>query len=80
MVNNGGQIYTSTDSGITWTAQASSQAWYGVASSSDGTKLVGAVYGGQLYTGSNLISGSQGTMATFQYAGNGQWVRMVQAP
>ncbi|QWR77393.1 hypothetical protein [Candidatus Magnetomonas plexicatena] len=37
-----GYIYTSADSGVTWTAQASagSRFWYGIASSSDGIKLV----------------------------------------
>jgi len=65
---------------LPWTARASSQNWYSVASSTDGTKLAAAVNGGQIYTGSSLISGLHGTMATFQYAGNGQWVRMIQAP
>ncbi len=46
----GGQIYTSTDSGLTWTAQATNQYWLSVASSADGTHLVAAVYGGQIYT------------------------------
>jgi hypothetical protein len=43
-----GQIYTSTDSGVTWTARTGSLgnlAWSSVASSADGTKLVAAVYG-----------------------------------
>jgi len=40
-----GQIYTSTDSGGSWTARASSLPWSSVASSADGTKLVAAVYG-----------------------------------
>jgi photosystem II stability/assembly factor-like uncharacterized protein len=75
-----GQIYTSIDSGATWTAVTSSQNWFGIASSLDATKLAAVVYGGQIYTGSQLISGSQGTMSTFQYVGNGQWVRMIQAP
>ncbi len=47
---NGGQIYTSTDSGVTWTARDSARNWFGVASSSDGTKLVAAVNGDQIYT------------------------------
>jgi hypothetical protein len=47
---NGGQIYTSTDSGATWTARDSNRAWQKVASSSDGTKLVAIVTGGQIYT------------------------------
>ena len=49
-VANGGQIYTSTDSGANWTARDSNRAWYSVASSSDGTKLVAVVFGGQIYT------------------------------
>ena len=42
VVGNFGYIYTSTDSGATWTEQTDSgtRNWYGVASSSDGTKLV----------------------------------------
>ena len=47
----GGKIYTSTDSGTTWTARDSSRDWVSVASSSDGTKLVATEYGGsQIYT------------------------------
>jgi hypothetical protein len=53
-VVNGGQIYTSTDSGVSWTARETSRYWWSVASSSDGSKLVaatGGVYGtGQIYT------------------------------
>ena len=44
------QIYTSTDSGVTWTARDASRNWNNIASSSDGTKLVAAVYNGQIYT------------------------------
>jgi len=47
---SGGQIYTSTDSGVTWTPRDSSRTWSSVASSTDGTKLVAAVSGGQIYT------------------------------
>ena len=45
-----GQLYTSTDSGVTWTPRASNQKWRSIASSADGTKLVAAAIGGQLYT------------------------------
>ena len=85
-VVSGGQIYISTDSGNTWAAQGSIQNWRGVASSSDGTKLVAVVYGdgagvgGQIYTATGFISGQQGSMATFQYVGNGQWIQMSQVP
>jgi photosystem II stability/assembly factor-like uncharacterized protein len=44
-----GQIHTSTDSGVTWTPQASIGKCYSVASSADGTKLVAGVNGGQIY-------------------------------
>jgi ligand-binding sensor protein len=50
VVAGGGQIYTSTDSGVTWTARESNRSWHGVASSADGTKLVAVVAGGQIYT------------------------------
>ena len=36
--------------GALWTARDSVRNWYGVASSSDGTKLVATVIGGQIYT------------------------------
>ena len=50
-VVDNGQIYTSTDSGVTWTAQNSgSPSLRSVASSADGTKLIAAVYVGQIYT------------------------------
>jgi photosystem II stability/assembly factor-like uncharacterized protein len=49
-VVNGGQIYTSADSGSTWVAQATAQNWTCVASSSDGTKLVAAGSSGPIYT------------------------------
>jgi hypothetical protein len=54
-VVTGGQIYTSTDSGITWTVSSSSptEYWGSITSSSDGTKLAAGVtggYGGQIYT------------------------------
>jgi hypothetical protein len=48
--NFAGQIYTSIDSGATWTARATSHLWDGIASSSDGTKLAAVVNGGQIYT------------------------------
>jgi photosystem II stability/assembly factor-like uncharacterized protein len=47
------QIYTSTDSGVSWTARDSSRNWYSVASSADGNKLVAVVYGGQIFTSTN---------------------------
>jgi len=48
--SNGGQIYTSTDSGVFWTAHESNRLWQAVASSADGAKLVAVVSSGQIYT------------------------------
>ena len=45
-----GRIYTSTDSGVTWTPRESDKNWGAVASSADGTKLVAGVYNGRIYT------------------------------
>jgi hypothetical protein len=50
--NNTGDIYTSTDSGATWTDRlsAGSQQWDGLTCSADGTHLAAAVAGGDIYT------------------------------
>ena len=45
-----GQIYTSTDSGATWTPRDSSRKWQSVAMSNDGTKQTAVAWGGQIYT------------------------------
>jgi hypothetical protein len=47
---NGGQIYTSADSGVTWTARDSNRNWFAVASSANGARLVAVEFGGQIYT------------------------------
>jgi hypothetical protein len=46
----GGQVYTSSDAGVTWTARETSRNWSSVASSLDGTRLVATVAGGQIFT------------------------------
>ena len=45
-----GMIYTSADSGLTWTPRESNRDWEQVASSADGNKLVAIVSNGQIYT------------------------------
>ncbi len=48
-----GKIWTSTDSGETWTSRATTQRWHRITSSSDGTKLaafVGGWQGGHIWT------------------------------
>jgi len=59
-----GSIYTSTDSGVTWTEQtgAGERDWRSIASSADGTKLAAAVYDGPIYTSTD--SGSTWTQQT----------------
>ena len=47
---NGGQLYTSTDSGASWTARDSARPWLCVASSADGQTLVAGTQNGRLYT------------------------------
>lgn len=45
-----GRIYTSSDSGGSWTARESMRNWVAVTSSADGTKLAATVRDGQIYT------------------------------
>ncbi len=68
----GGYLYTTTDSGATWTERAvgGSRNWWPVTSSSDGTKLVAAAAdGGYLYTSTD--SGAIWTEETT--AGSRNW-------
>jgi len=69
-----GQIYTSTDSGATWTPRDSSRSWLLVASSSDGSKLVAAVNGGQIYT-----STDSGVTWTAQISGSRSWIAVASS-
>jgi len=53
--STGGGIFTSIDSGLTWSGPfggLSSANWYAAASSADGSKLPAAVNGGYIYTNS----------------------------
>jgi hypothetical protein len=52
-----GEIYVSTDSGVTWGVQtALNKQWAGLAMSSSGSTMVASVYNGYLYTSSNTGS------------------------
>jgi photosystem II stability/assembly factor-like uncharacterized protein len=48
-ISSGQPIYTSTDSGVTWTQRDIARLWLAVASSADGSKLV-AVGNSSIYT------------------------------
>ena len=81
VVSEGGQIYTSTDSGITWTPRESNRRWYGVASSADGNKLVAVVNNGQIYTSSrnmlpsgSALAGDASSSIEIVYVGNGRFL------
>lgn len=53
-VNAGGSIYTSKDSGSTWSlTSAPNESWFSVASSTNGNKLVVVANGGPIYTSTN---------------------------
>ena len=71
-----GGIYTSTDSGLSWTLRASGLDLRSVAMSSDGSKIVTVAYGGKIYTWSGsvtattAISGGFGSSATLYYTGS----------
>ncbi|MGC2238852.1 MAG: hypothetical protein WA584_22040 [Pyrinomonadaceae bacterium] len=47
---NQGRIWTSIDSGATWTPRETSRKWFSIASSTDGTKLAAVAYDAQIYT------------------------------
>ena len=49
-VVDGGQIYTSSNSGLNWSAVATDLNWQSIASSADGSKLVAVVDVGNIYT------------------------------
>lgn len=66
-VEYGGQIYTSTDSGLSWSARESNRNWQSITASSDGGKLAAVVDGGQIY-----ISADSGVSWTAR-DGNRQW-------
>jgi photosystem II stability/assembly factor-like uncharacterized protein len=53
-VDSGGSIFTSKDSGITWSlTSAPEEPWFSVASSTNGNKLVAVANAGPIYTSAN---------------------------
>ena len=68
-VNVDGTIYTSTNSGATWTpTSAPAQPWFSIASSSDGTRLAALALGSGIFTSTN--GGANWTPTS---APNGGW-------
>lgn len=73
-VGTTGPIYTSGDSGVTWTqTSAPQQGWSSVASSADGSKLV-AVADGCIYT-----SGDSGVTWTKRSASQNSWTSVASS-
>jgi hypothetical protein len=70
------------DSGVTWTARENSRNWVSVASSADGSKLVAAEFGGQIYVSvpgstsgtSGYLLGDQYSAIELQYTGGAQFL------
>ncbi len=63
----GGRIYTSANYGAAWTSRATNRLWSGLASSSDGTKLVATIKEGPIFTSTD--SGANWT----ERASNRRW-------
>jgi hypothetical protein len=72
-----GQIYTSANSGATWTARDSSRQWSSVASSADGTKLVAANYNNVYGAGNYGIYTSVNSGANWTWQLSGQFFSAV---
>ena len=77
MTGSRDNVFTSTNSGASWTERTSSGSrnWISIASSSDGTKLAAAVSGGYVYTSTD--SGSSWTEETG--SGSRNWTSIASA-
>ena len=73
---SGGGIYTSTNSGVTWTQSSvtANQAWVVIASSADGTKLAAALENNGIYTSTN-----SGVTWTQRLSGWGEWASIASS-
>jgi hypothetical protein len=72
----------STTTTSEWSPRDTGRAWYAVASSADGSKLVAVGYGGQIFKSgqaattpgvSGYLLGGQNTALELQYSGNNQF-------
>lgn len=75
-----GLIYTSSNSGATWTpTSAPSNSWSSVATSADGTKLFAAATSGSVYTSSIYTSTNSGATWTATGAPYGSWTAIASS-
>jgi hypothetical protein len=51
-----GELYTSTDQGLSWTLRLTGQVWSSMALSSDGLRLVGTTNGGSIFASKRAIA------------------------
>jgi hypothetical protein len=58
-----GNIYLSTDSGITWTAQTDQRSWQEVAVSSDGSKIAAIATNSYIYTYPEIVDSTAPTVS-----------------
>jgi hypothetical protein len=73
---NAGKVYTSTDSGVTWTERNANQNWSQIVSSADGVNLAAvAVAPGQIQTSTD----SGVTWTTQAGAAGGNWVSIASS-
>ena len=77
----GGGIYTSSNSGLSWTLTiAPSTNWSAIASSADGSQLVAAVNGGLYYGGGRIFSSTNfGSTWTPTIAPSNYWVAVYSS-
>ena len=77
---NGGAIYTSTNSGITWTqTTAPVNLWSGVACSADGIKLVAVAGGYSVAAGAIYTSTNSGATWTMSSAPSNVWTSVASS-
>lgn len=73
----GGFLYSSSDSGNTWTQRIDSvsRSWRAAASSSDGSKMVAVVWAGNIYTSSNYGE----TWTEHEIVSSGHWISVASS-
>jgi hypothetical protein len=72
-----GSIFTSSDSGVTWTPRDSLRSWARVASSSDGSKLLATVSAGTIYVSSDFGVTWTASSVSSVPAFNGSWQQVA---
>ena len=69
----GGQLYTSTDGGASWTPRGNNHFWFAVASSADGVKLVAVDSVGSNFTGGQIYTSTDSGVTWVARESNRFW-------